>query len=111
MVSDSHTGLTTDIKETVGEKSEASPTPTTLNVHDMTEGSVDLGLVSVHLAVQHQLSPAQDMEVISQRWRCPAGVILSNISLVTGKVWTTEGQPFSAAQPGRSWDRERLSSD
>ena len=91
---------TTDIKKTVGEKSEASPA--SLAVHDMTEGSVDLGLLSVHLAVQHQLSPAQDMKVISQSWRCPAGVIMSHTSLVSSKVGGTEGQPFSAAQSGRS---------
>ena len=91
-------GPTTDIKETVGEEPEASP----LGVDDMTEGSVDLGLLSVHLAVQHQLSPAQDMKVISEDWRCPAGVILRYSSLVSSKVGSTKGQPFSAAQSGRS---------
>ena len=54
--------LTTDVKETVCKEPEASP----LAVHDMTEGSIDLGLLSVDLAVQHHLSPTQDMEGISQ---------------------------------------------
>ena len=40
--------LTSDIKKTVGEKSEAAP----LALHDVTEGSVHLGLLSVHLAAQ-----------------------------------------------------------
>ena len=92
------TVLTTDVKETVCEEPEAS----SLGVEDMTEGSVELGLLSVHLAVQHQLSPAQDMKVISEDWRCPGGVILSYSSLVSSKVGSTEGQPFSAAQSGRS---------
>ena len=99
-------GPTSDIQKTVGEQPNCSPPG-----EDMTESSVDLGPLSVRLAVQHHLSPAQDMEVISEDWRGPAGVILSHSSLVSSKVGGTEGQPFSAAQPGRSWDRERLSSD
>ena len=91
-------GLTTDIKETVGEESEAS----TLAVHDVTEGGVELGLLSVGLAVQHQVSPAQDVKVVSEDGGGPAGVILSHSSLVSSKVGSTEGQPFSTAQSGRS---------
>ena len=95
--------LTTDVEDAVGEESEASA----LAVHDVTEGSVELGLLSVRLAVQLQPSPAQDVKVVSESWRGPAGVVLSHTSLVSSQVGGTEGQPFSAAQPGRSLERER----
>ena len=90
--------LTTDIQKTIGDQSEAAP----LAVEDVTEASIDLGLVGVHPAVQDHLGPAQDMELISQDWRLPAGVVLSYSSLVTSEVGGTEGQPLSAAQSGRS---------
>ena len=41
----------TDTKKTIGEKSNCSTT----GVEDMTEGSVDLALLSVQLAVRHHL--------------------------------------------------------
>ena len=69
----------------------------------MTEASIDLCLVSVHLAVQHHLGSAQDMELISQDWRLSAGVLLNNnSSLISSKLGGTEGQPLSAAQLSRS---------
>ena len=49
--------LTTDVEDAVGEESEASA----LAVHDMTERSVDLTLLTVQLAVQSDLAPAQDV--------------------------------------------------
>ena len=44
--------LTTETEETVGEQSDCSSL-----AEDMTEGSVDLGLLTVQLAGRHHLGP------------------------------------------------------
>ena len=89
--------LTTDIEKTVSDEPDCSSPG-----EDMTESSVELGLLSLQPAVRHHLGPAQDMEGLSQGGGAPAGVVGSHRPLVRGKVGGSEGQPFSAAQPGRA---------
>ena len=77
---------TTDLQEPVSQQSE-SPA---LAIHHMTETSVQLTFISVELAVHSHPAPAQYMEVISQGWGGPAGVVMSNISLIPGQVRGSE---------------------
>ena len=77
---------TSHLEKAVREQSEA-PTPAG---HDMAERSVELTLLCLLAAVHGHSAPAQDMKVISERRRGPAGVILSNTSLVARQVRGSE---------------------
>ena len=56
----------------------------------MAERSIQLTLLCLLAAVHGHSAPAQDMKVISERRRGPAGVILSNTPLVARQVLGSE---------------------